>query len=697
VADREPGGTTRFRTLAVIGVMAVVIVAVAIVAGVVAHLHGGADTHAARFLPHAVPRGLPAAESGLLPWHMPQPISREAVAAGPGGQLIVLGGLTDGSTSAAEIYTVRTATGATRQVGTLPAGVHDAAVAVSGGRALVLGGGSPATVDTVQSFPVSGHGTATSRGSLPAPRSDAEAVTIGNTAYIVGGYDGSKPDAPVLATMDGRSFRTVAALPVPVRYPAVASLGGRVLVFGGQAITGQHTGAPVSVIQAVDPARRTATVIGALPEPLAGATAVTVDGEVFVAGGESTAAQRLVPGEGTTQLSGVPTARSGTEGSSSSTGTVSTIWAYDPGSRRLLPAGQLQVPVSHAGAAVSGSTAWIVGGESNGTQVSTVQMLHPNRAFGTAGASGAGSVFFGDKLLIADRGNNRLLLMDAAMHVVWKYPSPSEPRDPLGFYYPDDAFFGNHGTTIISNQEKNETIVKLAYPSGKVVWSYGHPGQPGTGKGYLHQPDDAYLLKNGQIAVADTDNCRVLVINPNGTVAHQIGTDGVCLHHPPASMGSPNGDTPLTDGNLLISEINGSWVSEYTPAGKLVWTAQIPVSYPSDPQQIGPDRYLIADYSSPGQFVEFNRRGRALYSYHPASGPGRLDQPSLVELLPSGVLMANDDYNDRMVAVDPATNALVWQYGVTGSPGAGPGKLNTPDGFDLLLPNGSTPTHPGTG
>jgi Kelch motif protein len=369
--------------------MVLLIVAVAIVAGIVAHLHGGAGTPAARLLPSATRRGLAAAESGLLPWRMTQPISREAVTAGPGGQLIVLGGLTSGSTSAAGIYAVRTATGATRQIGTLSAGVHDAAAAVSGGRTLILGGGSPATVDTVQSFPVSGLGAATSTGSLPAPRSDAQAVTIGSTAYVVGGYDGNKPDASVLATSDGRSFRTIAALPVPVRYPAVAAQGGQILVFGGQAITGQHAGAPVSAIQAVNPARHTATVIGTLPEPLTGATAVTVNGEVFVAGGESTTARRLVPGEGTTRFSGVPTARSGTEGSSSAT--VSAIWAYDPGSRRLLPAGQLRVPVSHAGAAVSGSTAWIVGGESNGTQVSTVQMLRPDRAFGSAGASGAGS------------------------------------------------------------------------------------------------------------------------------------------------------------------------------------------------------------------------------------------------------------------------------------------------------------------
>jgi glucose dehydrogenase len=59
--------------------------------------------------------------------------------------------------------------------------------------------------------------------------------------------------------------------------------------------------------------------------------------------------------------------------------------------------------------------------------------------------------------------------------------------------------------------------------------------------------------------------------------------------------------------------------------------------------------------------------------------------------------MLNDDYNDRMIAIDPATGALLWQYGVTGVPGSGPGMLNVPDGFDLLGPDGSTPTHTATG
>jgi hypothetical protein len=302
------------------------------------------------------PPAPPAARTGLLSWHMPKPISREVVTAGPDSQLIVLGGLTTGRTPVDGVYAVRTVTGTTRRIGTLTAPLHDAAAAASGGRVVVFGGGSPGTAATVRSFPLSGRGgRGTDVGSLPAPRSDAQAVTIGRTMYLVGGCDGSKPDAPVLATADGRTFRAIATLPVPVRYPAVAALGGQVLVFGGQAITGPHAGTPVRAIQEVDPARHTAAVIGSLPEPLAAATAATVDGELFVAGGESSA------------------------GSSSATGTVSAIWAYDPASRRLLAAGRLRVPVSHAAVAVTGSTAWIVGGESNGTQVSSVQTLRPDR------------------------------------------------------------------------------------------------------------------------------------------------------------------------------------------------------------------------------------------------------------------------------------------------------------------------------
>ena len=47
--------------------------------------------------------------------------------------------------------------------------------------------------------------------------------------------------------------------------------------------------------------------------------------------------------------------------------------------------------------------------------------------------------------------------------------------------------------------------------------------------------------------------------------------------------------------------------------------------------------------------------------------------------------------------IDPTTNAIVWQYGQTDQPGTGANQLNIPDGFDLLLPDNTTPLHTPTG
>ena len=56
--------------------------------------------------------------------------------------------------------------------------------------------------------------------------------------------------------------------------------------------------------------------------------------------------------------------------------------------------------------------------------------------------------------------------------------------------------------------------------------------------------------------------------------------------------------------------MTGSYIDEITPNGHLVWSTHLPIAYPSDPQQLGPNRYLVADYTRPGGIYEFNRSGR---------------------------------------------------------------------------------------
>jgi hypothetical protein len=284
-------------------------------------------------------------------------------------------------------------------------------------------------------------------------------------------------------------------------------------------------------------------------------------------------------------------------------------------------------------------------------------------------------------LLIADRGNDRLLLVDGEKHVLWHYPH-GKPAYP--FHFDDDSFFSDDYSQIITNQEEQHTLEILSFPKGKVLWHYGHPNVKGSSPGYLNSPDDAYLLHNGIRTVADAYNCRVLFISAAKKIVRQVGTTGVCGHNPPSLLGAPNGDTPYSGGRMLITEITGSWVDAIGPHNKVLWTVQAPVAYPSDAQWLGHGRILLADYSAPGHVLIMTKTGRVLWRYGPATGTGALDHPSLALNLPNGLIAVNDDYNDRVVLIDPSKNRIVWQYGVDKQPGTAPGLLNTPDGMDFL-------------
>ena len=198
---------------------------------------------------------------------------------------------------------------------------------------------------------------------------------------------------------------------------------------------------------------------------------------------------------------------------------------------------------------------------------------------------------------------------------------------------------------------------------------------------------------NGRLLFADIKNCRIVTVAPPAHHPLQIigQTTNQCLHDPPHRFGSPNGAFPLTDGRYLVTEINGDWADEMSLTGQLSWSTHPPgVSYPSDTNEVYPGRYLTADYSDPGQVVEFTSSGRLLWRF------GGLNQPSLALPLPNGNILVNDDYNDRVIVIDPVTNRIVWQYGHTGVAGRRPGYLHDPDGVDLVPPDSLLIAHSAT-
>ena len=305
-------------------------------------------------------------------------------------------------------------------------------------------------------------------------------------------------------------------------------------------------------------------------------------------------------------------------------------------------------------------------------------------------AAGSDPLVLPGPILIADRGNNRLLIVNPKGQIVWEFPRPGDLLPGQSFRAPDDAFFSSDGRQIVATQEDDFVISVIDVARHRIVYRYGKPGVSGSGPNRLWNPDDAMLLPSGWILAADIKNCRLLLIKLGAHRPHRIygTTTQSCFHAPPLRFGSPNGAFPMRNGHFLVTEINGDWVDELSLTGSILRSWHPPgFSYPSDSNEVKPGLYLSVDYTSPGGLETFDRNGRLRWRYQPLPGAPPLNHPSLAEPLPNGDIVLNDDDNNRVIVIDPHTNRIVWQYGHTGHPGRAPGYLNDPDGIDLAPPH----------
>ncbi|MHB8660804.1 MAG: hypothetical protein ACYC75_02615 [Minisyncoccota bacterium] len=288
------------------------------------------------------------------------------------------------------------------------------------------------------------------------------------------------------------------------------------------------------------------------------------------------------------------------------------------------------------------------------------------------------SALGGYNVLIADRGNNRIIEVTPDKKIIWTYDFKGLPPG----YGADDAFFADGGKVVIASLEYYHVIEKIDYQTKKILWKYGVPGMHGSGAGYLYHPDDAYILPNGDITVSDIQNCRILEIAPDKKIVRQYGVTrqcGTAARH----LDAPNGDTPLPNSDTLISTILNHSVVELNPQWQLVFSMSLPIAYPSDPQPTAAGNIVVASYTNPGKIIETTRQGSVMWEYS-GDGTTTLDKPSLAIELPNGNILSNDDFNHRVIVIDKQTKQIIWQYGVTGKPGSGPDQLNIPDGLSII-------------
>lgn len=285
-------------------------------------------------------------------------------------------------------------------------------------------------------------------------------------------------------------------------------------------------------------------------------------------------------------------------------------------------------------------------------------------------------------LLIAQR-DDRLIAVTPRGQIVWR----EHQADP------GQVFVSRTGRTLVIAEPQADVVVLRRVDNGLVSFFVGRRHDPGSARDRLDDPLTASETARGDIAIADSGNCRVLLVSPESRrPPRTLGEAGVCTHSSrPLRFSYPAAALPASGGELVVTETRPARVDIVGGNGRLLRSVAVRgFSAPSDASEFNADAIIVADRTDPGRIEELDARsGGVIWSYARGAGPGALNDPSLASVLPDGDVLAVDSGNDRVVVIDRLSKAIVWQYGHTSVAGRRPGYLDDP-GSATLVPLGGS-------
>ena len=111
--------------------------------------------------------------------------------------------------------------------------------------------------------------------------------------------------------------------------------------------------------------------------------------------------------------------------------------------------------------------------------------------------------------VIADKGNDRVIIVEQADHsIVWQM-GPEYFNNPVDVEYPEG------GDNILVTDQGNNRVVMVSRANSTIVWQFPDPAGEANPDHELSSPIDADLLENGHVLIADAGNNRVVEVNPS--------------------------------------------------------------------------------------------------------------------------------------------------------------------------------------
>jgi hypothetical protein len=212
--------------------------------------------------------------------------------------------------------------------------------------------------------------------------------------------------------------------------------------------------------------------------------------------------------------------------------------------------------------------------------------------------------------------DNRVFIVGPEGNILWQYgqagvtgAGPNQLNTPVQSLILT-TFPGHPGFHVLIADQGNQRVI-LVNLWGQIVWQYGTTGVAGDGPNQLNNPNSGEVLENGHILIADESNNRVIEINSKGKIVKTFTAGGTVSGAAFASR--------LEDGDTLISDANNNRVVEVNRDDKVVWqyvTNTASDSNPSPQPTRGIRRSngdtLISDQFN-NRVIEVNHAGKVVF------------------------------------------------------------------------------------
>ncbi|PIQ27915.1 hypothetical protein COW36_08870 [bacterium (Candidatus Blackallbacteria) CG17_big_fil_post_rev_8_21_14_2_50_48_46] len=174
--------------------------------------------------------------------------------------------------------------------------------------------------------------------------------------------------------------------------------------------------------------------------------------------------------------------------------------------------------------------------------------------------------------LFADAGSDTVYEVSKSGQIRWQFP-PSDKSSEIRLHRPVKAMRKLNGNTIIVDQG-NHRVIEIN-PQNKIVWQYGITSSVGITRGRIYSPSDMQVLKGGHFLITDTDNHRVIEVNQDEEIVWQFGNpenklgSGYGSHS--NQLNAPSQAFRMPNGNTLIADSENRRVVEVNPEKEIVW------------------------------------------------------------------------------------------------------------------------------